>query len=143
MALYNDGWSIRATSLGNPVPAVPTTAFDTTVGVAFHVDFEILTGWAGPAQIEFWAYPDLPGSNGCLPDMANGVLITEGALCDFLGLSIVGAAVNFPVTLQVGDHVWARPRCMPDGMKWLGIVGKSGDFAHISAVGVNSRRRGS
>jgi hypothetical protein len=154
MALLNDGWQIRATSLGTPVSATPTNAIDMSKSVAANIDFEILTGYTGPASIEYWAYPPLAGSNGCLPDMANGVLITEGALCDITGATIVGDTTVFypaPATGVAptaqnnvpGDHVWGRPRCMPDGYKFLSVVGASGDFAHISAIGVNSRLKAS
>jgi hypothetical protein len=135
-AIYNNGWQSRGFSLGNPVPANPAKAVDVTQATAFHLGLEVLAGYAGPATIEFWAYPALAGSNGALPDLTQGTLITEAELCDITGQTIAGAAINLPAGLAAGTYVWARPRCWPQ--KFVGIKGVSGDFAHLSAVAVFS-----
>jgi len=135
-ALYNNGWDSRGISLGNPVTATPAIAVDISDCLGFSVGFEVLAGFAGPATMEFWAYPPL-ASDMTKPDLASGTLISEGAFCDVAGANVAADVVNLPATLHAGDYVWGRPRCFPE--KFLGVKGASGDFAHISAVAVKTR----
>lgn len=139
MALYNNGFDARGIALGgNTVTDTPTKAVDITTHLGLSIGFEVLEGWTGPARVEFWAYPALAGSNGCQPDLANGHLIQEGALCDITGATIEGDAIDFPTTLSPGDYVWGRPRC-PDE-KFISVKGVSGDYAHLSPVVVQDRQ---
>lgn len=138
--MKNNGFNIRAFSLGNPVPAVATKAADLSTGLAFHIGFEVLAGYVGPAVVELWSCPATAGSNGCVPDFAAGAQILEADICDIMG-TLYGDAVNFPTTLVAGDYVWARPRCFPKGHKFLYLKGASGDIAHLSAVAAFSELR--
>jgi hypothetical protein len=131
-ALYNNGWEVRSFAMNpaNVVEAVPTKAVDVTQATKLSFQFEVQNGYAAATTIEFWAYPDLAGTNGCSPDLANGVQIAEIDLCDITGKSLVVDAVNIPANTPIGSRIWARPRCFP--YRWVGVKGVAGDFAKVS-----------